>query len=126
MSLETTEAQDVAKIYVSGQTTKKRNTSAPKWIQNIYKLVQRQAVINVSESQDSANIEVVQVPDIVVFAQENKDGVQIISRAKLLTEFNLSENTDGIKADEEEFKRIVADRYAQYEQEQIIAIMNAA
>lgn len=124
--LETTDTQDRAKIYISG--TEKKKVQGAYLDPLLYKLFLRRSIkLNTKENKDVATFEAEHIEEIFFNAKERTDRIYASLNVTSVSQFAILENiTDTMYTNKEEHDRIVLDRYNQYEQDQILAILSAA
>lgn len=125
-TLEATEAQDRAKIYISG--TEKKKVQGAYLDPLLYKLFLRRSIkLNTKENKDVAIFQSEHIEEIFFNAKERTDRIYASLNVASVSQFAIYENTsDTMYSNKEEHDRIVLDRYNQYEQDQILAILSAA
>lgn len=125
-TLEATEAQDRAKIYISG--TEKKKVQGTYLDPLLYKLFLRRSIkLNTKENKDVAIFQSEHIEEIFFNAKERTDRIYASLNVASVSQFAIYENTsDTMYSNKEEHDRIVLDRYNQYEQDQILAILSAA
>ena len=124
--LETTDTQDRAKIYISG--TEKKKVQGAYLDPLLYKLFLRRSInLNAKENKDVAAFKAEHVQEIIFNITEKSDRSYMALKIPSMSQFAIYENVaDTMYSNKEEHDRIVLDRYNQYEQDQILAILSAA
>ena len=125
-TLETIDTQDKARFYLSG--TEKKKAQGAYLDPLLYKLFLRRSIkLNTKENKDVAIFEAEHVKQVVFNITERTDRAIAIFKTPAVSQFAIYENiTDSMYSNKEEHDRIVLDRYNQYEQDQILAILSAA
>lgn len=125
-ALEATDTQDKAKIYISG--TEKKKVQGAYLDPLLYKLFLRRSIkLNTKENKDVATFEAEHIKQVVFNITERTDRSYMSLKIPSMSQFAIYENVaDTMYSNKEEHDRIVLDRYNQYEQDQILAILSAA
>ena len=125
-TLETIDTQDKARFYLSG--TEKKKAQGAYLDPLLYKLFLRRSIkLNTKENKDVVKFEAEHIEEIFFNAKERTDRIYASLNVASVSQFAILENiTDSMYSNKEEHDRIVLDRYNQYEQDQILAILSAA